>query len=301
MPRTPKTTNPTLDLSPWDPSDHDQVTQMIPPRRIAEGYLHRYVAGVYDFELFDMAKETRHNILMPGPTGAGKTTAARAYAAERGVPFVAVEMQGGFDFATVVGSTRADEKTGLPRFKRGELTLAIQGPSVILIDECNFAPPRFTAAFHGCLDARQSLYVHEIGQRINKHPECVIFAAYNDGYAGVVRLNEAFLNRFAIPVPWGYSDEVEEALVGPYSPRLLTLVRSLRAEPAIHTDIGTNAMEEFITFASMSGVELASHLFVNRFPEAERVIVGRAIESLKAVIGREIDAATGTLAEADVR
>jgi len=311
MPRTSTSTKaakeaaskyPPFDMDAVAPQHRDQVAGMIPPKRIEENYLHRNIAGVYDFDVFEIARRTRHNVLMPGPTGAGKTTAARAYAAARGCPFVAVEMQGGFDFASVVGSTRADAETGLPQFKKGELTLAVEYPSVILLDEVNFAPPRFTAAFHGTLDARQSLYVHEIGERIAKHPDTVIFSAYNSGYTGTVRLNEAFENRFAFVIPWGYSDEVEDALIGAYSPRLLKMVRGIRGEKGVRTDIGTNVMEEFLTITAEGGITLASFLFINRFPETERLIIGRVVEANLAAIEEELEASLNGegLAEAEL-
>lgn len=288
-----------IDLNAVNPQFRDQVESMIPPIDIANNYINRTVAGMRDFEMFDLARKTKHNVLMPGPTGSGKTTAGRAYAAWRKVPFVSIEMQGGFDFATTVGSTRADEN-GLPVFKFGELAIAVQYPSVIFIDEVNFAPPRFTAAFHGTLDARQSLYVHEIGERLRKHPDCVIFSAYNDGYQGTVRLNEAFTNRFAFVLPWDYSPEVEETLIGAYSPRLLNMVRQLRRETLIHTPIGTNVMEEFLNIAALADVDVAGHLFVNRFPDAERVVVAKVWEAQRNGVATELaDLAEPDLAAAD--
>jgi len=281
-----------LDLTQIPEQHRDQAVEMIPQYRIAEAYLHRTLNGRLDYDYFEVAKATKHNILMPGPTGSGKTTAARAWAAARGVPFCGIEMQGGFDFATVVGSTRAQIVNDLviPEFVYGELSIAIQMPSVCLIDEVNFAPPRFTAAFHGTLDARQSMYIHELGHRLGKHHECVLFSAYNDGYRGIVQLNEAFQNRFAFVLPWDYSPEVEEALVGSYSPRLLSMVRNMRNEKTVTTPIGTNVMEEFITIAAEpgGGVEMAGWLFTNRFPEGERATAHRAVEANLVAIAAEL-------------
>jgi len=286
-----------LDLKEVPEVHRDQVVEMIPEYRIAEAYLHRTLNGRLDYDYFDIAKATKHNVLMPGPTGSGKTTAARAWSAARGVPFVSIEMQGGFDFATVVGSTRAqvindanNNPVVIPEFVFGELSIGIQCPSVVLVDEVNFSPPRFTAAFHGTLDARQSMYIHELGRRIGKHYECVLFSAYNDGYQGVIRLNEAFANRFAFVLPWDYSPEVEEALVGAYSPRLLTMVRNMRKDKLITTPIGTNVMEEFITISAEpgGGVEMAGWLFCNRFSEAERAVATRAVEANLVAIAAEL-------------
>lgn len=267
-----------------------QMEAMIPPEWVAERYINRTVDGVLDFDIVDMARETRHNLILEGPTGAGKTSLWRAYASHKRIPYCRLEMNGGYDHASAVGRTAVGED-GLPTYIFGEYALVVQYGGVGNVAECNFAPPRFTAANHGVLDAEQSLYVQEIGLRIPKHPACVITSDYNDGYAGTVKLNEAFLNRFALPMEWSYDETVEETLIGTYSPRLLTMVRNIRQNDKVRTDVGTNVMEEFLLFAQheRGNFELACRFFLSRFRASqEREIVSKALEANKAVIKREV-------------
>jgi hypothetical protein len=260
-----------IDMDKVAPEHRERVEAMIPKEEFASIYTHRHItsdlngAKYYDFDVFEKALKLKHNVLLPGPSGAGKTTAMRAFAAEKRIPFVSVEFQGGFDFSSVIGSIQANED-GLPRWVDGELTLAVRYPSVIGLDEVNFAPPRFTAGTHGLLDVRQSLYLAQTGERVAKNPGTLIISAYNPGYLGVSQLNEAFKNRYAYTIEWGYDAEVEEARVGKHSPRLLEMVRNMRKLEQIDDfDIGTNLMEEFIMIAKSSGIGLASHVFLHHF------------------------------------
>lgn len=306
MPRNTKTapTQPGsdtgFDLSQVPEQYRAQVEGLIPPEWVAERYINRHIDGVLDFDVFEMARLTRHNVVMPGPTGSGKTTAARAYASFKRLPYVSVEMSGGYDHASVIGTTQAGED-GLPVFKRGELTLGVGFGAVVDIAEVAFAPPRFSASFFGVLDSRQSLFIQEIGERVRKHDACVIFANYNPGYVGTVKMNEAFLNRFALNLPWGYDDAVEEALIGVFSPTLLEVVRKLRDEKTIRSDIGTNVMEEFLLFAQhgLGNIDLAVSLFCNRFSDAERLIVERTLDANKRRIETELGITQGATSPVD--
>lgn len=284
-----KKTTPTFDLKAVPEHHRDQVEALIPSKAVLEAYTSRQVAGFDDFEVFNSARRLAHNVLMAGPTGSGKTTAARAYAAYLGAPFVSVEFNGGLDPASTLGTTQVDHKTGLPQWIDGEITLAARyGPSVIMLDEVNFAPARFTAAFHGMLDARQNLYISELGTRVEKHPQCVVFAAYNPRYRGTNMLNEAFLNRFAYQLEWGYDPDVEEERIGAYSATLLSTVRRMRAEKEVVSDIGTNAMEEFIHIGNDLDIEAAAMFFLNRLQPEDRAICSKVLEAQQHTIAAEL-------------
>lgn len=279
-----------FDLKQVPTEDRDQVETLIPGERVLEAYTHRQMPGGYtDFDYFDSALRLFHNILMAGPTGAGKTTAARAYAAYKRLPFVSIEFSGALDPGSTFGAMMVNPNTGLPAWKDGELTLAVKYGGVIMLDECNFAPARFTAGFHGVLDVRQNMYISELGQRVDKHEACLVFAAYNPRYRGTNLLNEAFLNRFAYTIdPWGYDAGVEEERVGQYSSTLLSSVRRMRNEPGIVSDIGTNVMEEFIYIANDLNVEAATYLFLNKLQPDDRAAASQILEAQERAIASEL-------------
>lgn len=279
------TTTTTFDLEAVPAHHREQVEAMIPEPRFEDIYTHRHItspvngAKYLDFDVFDTAFQEKHNIMLPGPTGSGKTTALRAYAAKLRIPYVSVEFQGGFDFSTVIGSVQVNEE-GIPRFVDGEVTLVLRYAGICVLEECNFAPPRFTAAFHGALDARQTLYLPQTGERVRKSENTLIAATYNPGYSGVSMLNEAFRNRFAYTLKWGYDAEVEDLRVGANSETLLEMVRNMRSlEEMEGIDIGTNLMEEFVMMARSSGIGLAAYAFVNHFDDDVSASVSEALSS----------------------
>lgn len=266
-----------------------RLKAMVPPEWKAERYIHRLWAGRHDFDRFDLARQTRHNILMPGPTGAGKTTAAIAYAALNRMPYTSVEFDGGFVFADVIGATKWG-LDGKPYFMFGDLSLIVLYGGLADLSDCNLAPPKFMSPTFPMLDQRQILPIKEAGVVLKKHPNCLVCGSYNPDYKGTSQLNEAFINRFGLPVKWGYDDGVEEALIGSRSPTLLTQVRRLRAHEDIRTDIGTNVMEEFITFAQhpMGDLAIAIEAMTYRFPDDEQEIVYRAMEANQYAIATEL-------------
>lgn len=265
------------------------VKSLIPRESLADEYHHRYLDGKLDFDVFDMAAETRHNILLAGGTGSGKSMVGRAYAAAHRVPFVSLEMSGAFDWGTAIGATRVGPD-GLPFYQFGEASLVALVAGLWSIEECNFGSPRFTAACHGMLDARQSMYIPEIGRRIEKHPGCLVVSSYNPGYVGVQKLNEAFVNRFALPYDWDYDPEVEQSLIGQYSENLVTLIQRLRADENITPDIGTNLPVEFITFAvhPKGGWDVAAGALTRHFPEGEQLAVTELLRTYEAAISADL-------------
>jgi len=282
------------------PAEHrERVAALIPDPRIAGGYVHRDVMGVQDFQLFDFAMAERENVLLTGPTGSSKTTVARAFAAARGLPFVAVECNGSMDPGTVLGRTIVGDD-GVPGWVDGDFLLVVRYGGVVLLDEINLAHPRITAAFHGLLAVTRRISVPEAGETViaggAARTPVLLIAAMNDRYQGTVRMNEAMGNRFAMPLDWGYERSVEIALVP--SVRLLDMADGIRSLAEIRTPVSTNALQEFVRHHLAMGWEMAVHLFVNRFDTSERASVYRALEANSAAIVAELEAVAAALVDA---
>lgn len=286
---------PTFDLETVPPGDRDRVEALIPDPRIAECYVHRSIDGLADFDLFDYAIEECENVILAGPTGSSKTSAFRAYAASRGLPFVIVECNAAMDPGTVLGRTTVDAD-GQIRWVDGDLTLVVRYGGVVLIDEINMAHPRVVAAFHQLLAVTRRMSVPEAGETIvagrggtGATQPSLFVAAYNPRYQGTVRLNEALANRYAIQLDWDYERVVEEQLIT--SARLLDMADNIRSLAEIRTPLSTNALMEFERHYSGLGLPLASRLLANRFAPEERAPVTRALEANAAAIAHEIAAA----------
>lgn len=286
---------PSFDLSTVPEHDRQRVADLIPDQRIADAYIHRTIDGVDEFDLFDLAIANGENIILAGPTGSSKTSAFRAYAASRGLPFALVECNAAMDPGTVLGRTTLDSD-GAVSWVDGDFTLVVRYGGVALIDEVNLAHPRITAGFHGLLAVTRRMSLPEAGQTVKGAPVLLLGAAYNPRYQGTVRLSEALLNRFAMPLDWGYERSVEEVLVR--STRLLDMAENVRSLAEIRTPVSTNSLMEFEEHADNLGMALACRFFVNRFASEERAPVSRALEANAEAIEAELfDLVTPTESE----
>jgi len=278
--RNPNVSQPVFDLSSVPVHHRDRVADMIPSPGWADQYVHRFVDGEYDFDIFDGAIEDRENIILTGPTGSSKTTAFRAYAAARGLPFSLVECNAAMDPGTVLGRTatiEGPEGEALIEYVFGDFLLTIQYGGVSLIDEVNMAHPRVTAAYHQLLAVSRRVAVPEAGTTVLGAYPLLLASAKNDRYQGVVRMSEALLNRYAIPLDWGYEREVEERLVR--SKRLLDMAYNLRSLPEVRSPLSTNALQEFERHLGKYNPSFAAGCLVRRFEREERPSIRRALDA----------------------
>ncbi len=265
----------------------DRARAMIPHPDFADDYTSRYIKGHRDFDYFTAALELFHNVLFEGPTGSGKTTAAKAYASFLQWPFVRTEFSRNMNPMDVLGRRTSDEDRKLI-FDPGDAFIALNGPSVWLLDEVSNMHQGNTAFTHGVLDAGASMYVPQIARSVPRHNLCAIFGAYNPGYAGTVVLSPAFRNRWAFPMEWGYDPGVEDIRVGAHSATLLQTVRGLRNQDGVTSDISTNSMEEYIHVANKMSIEAATYLFTNKFESSERLAVQTTMEAEAWTIAGEL-------------
>jgi len=297
-------THPTFDLSTVPEKDRDRVAALIPDPRIAEGYVHRDVMpGVYDFDAFDGAMVLRHNIKLEGPTGSSKTTAFRAYAAERALPLCIVECSANMDPKSVLGRRDIDHATGFPMWIDADHTLVIRYGGVVVYDEVNMAHQRVTAAFHGVTSVSRRLDLQENGEVIRcghggtgaPQPVLIGCAINPTTYTGTTRMNQAFRNRFQMPIKWPYLREVEEQLVA--STTLLDVADGIRSLAEVQSPTSTNMLIEFERHVTAFGIEAAMALFANHYDDDEVGPIERALEAQSLTIYDEV---IGGEAEVDV-
>jgi MoxR-like ATPase len=295
-PLTPEILYPTFNLDLVEnPGHRERLEEMIPEPAWADIYVHRNVAGWLDFDLFDYAMLNKENIKLVGPTGASKTTAFKAYAAYRRLPFTVVECNEAMDPNVIFGSQRMIEDRF--EFIFGNFALVVKYGGVALIDEANLAHARITAAFHQLLSGHRTLSVPELGISIyagsgdnpkNKqhYQPCLFAIALNSRYRGTMVLNQAFDNRHAMPFDWDYERSVEEDLCD--SASLLDAAYQLRALPEIQTPVSTNALMEFEKHFHKLDWDAAHYFFVHRFPPEDRNSVVMAIDALRDRITEEL-------------
>ena len=287
---------PSFDLDSVPEHHRDRVKALIPNPLAADQYVHRLVYGVYDFDVFLGAMEDRENIILAGPTGASKTTAAWAFASKYQLPLCIIECHAAMDPTQALGKTMGvNPETGMVEYSFGDMILCILYGGIILIDEVNLAHPRVTGGFHQLLSVLRALSLPEANMTISAgaNDNLLLMAAYNPRYAGTVRLSEAFLNRYALPIDWGYERDVEKQLV--VSVELLDFADHVRGLAEIRTPVSTNSLMEFERHVGKYGMRFAMGRMVCRFADEERNSVHRALEAKSAKILRELQAsAEGT-------
>jgi hypothetical protein len=164
------------------------------------------------------AVATKQNVWISGPTGTGKTHAARQVAEAlskqlgRHIPFW---YQGAM--------TQPHEFLGFVRVGDGvyqstDLRQAFEHGGVCLLDECDSSDASVTLAIAGLLANGHAVFPDKVGG-IPRHPDCYIIAAGNTWGTGATaefvgrnRLDGAFMSRFPIKLPWSVDEAFELSL-----------------------------------------------------------------------------------------
>jgi len=263
------------------PSDHP-LANLIPSKEVfgKGNYISRYIGGVKDMDILARAHALRHNVLIYGPTGPGKTSCVYAYAAENNLPVVNVSCNGAADPAVFIGGWQPKPDQSL-HYAMGDVLTAVKYGGIIYLDEINFLPPKIAAYLHSLLDKRRTISVpsaqgSDVETVMKAHENCFIVATFNPDYEGTKPLNQAFRNRFAFQMEFDYDFDIEKELLN--SPALLDLAFKLRQRKDIGditTPIATNMLMEIEEFVDDDGLgfDFALVSFLNHFPVDERQIV----------------------------
>lgn len=159
-----------------------------------------------------LAFHFRHNILIVGPTGIGKTMSILTLAGRLRLPLTRIPCDGD------VGRTELLGYLGLPDpknpdddgYKYPSLVTGIQRPGVVLLDEWDALRPEASISLQPLLeDHDPGVLLIERDEYVRKHPDCIICATANTRglgdetglFAGTQPQNFAQLNRFHVVVP----------------------------------------------------------------------------------------------------
>jgi nitric oxide reductase NorQ protein len=285
------------------------LEELIPEKSFADTYVGREVHGKHaDLELLAWAQLTGDNVLIKGPTGPGKTMLCRAFCAKHQIPFVNINPGTAIEPSMLIGKEVL--KSGSSYWVDGVLTAALRrGRCLVLFDELNFWPPGVTGFLHALLDDQRYMYLLDhLVEHINPTtgerqamPEIVragegtlFVAAYNPRYEGTFRPNQAFENRFAVQLRWGYSERVENALLS--LPTLKTIAKELRrlhSTGEITVPVSTNKLMFFQRMADDLGLQAAIDNFVDYFDGTEREAVGNVMKLNRDKLFAEVRQETG--------
>ena len=280
---------------------HINLDDLIPSPAVAAGYVNRTVKEFLEFDTFDAAVASGHNVLIEGPTGSGKTFSYRAYAAARGLPFYTVAMNQALDMGVLLGGWVPDGSGQLVWFDGVIPTMIKEERGVVLFDELNMAAERNVSRFYDFWDSRREIVVYEhYGEVLQIAPGSSILlgAAYNRGYRGTRELSQALPNRFAFKMRFDYDDEIEAQLVPSASIREVAgKLRLMKRE--VKTPVSTNMLIEFCEIAMAFSTDYAIENWNQAFPPAERASVDQVITLHRDRISEEIEAASTALDQAE--
>jgi len=155
------------------------------------------------------------NVLLMGPTGCGKSTLPRWFAATYSRPFYEVHCGAIVDVEAWFGKDRLID--GETIYRKSRFVQALETENcVVLLDEINRAHPELLNGIFGLLDWRRSIYSDDLGYMVRVASGVTFFATMNEGteYNGVNPLDAALKDRFPRVLRLGYPPvEQEESLL----------------------------------------------------------------------------------------
>ncbi|WP_027409349.1 ATP-binding protein [Anoxybacteroides tepidamans] len=156
------------------------------------------------------------NILLKGPTGAGKTKLAETLSHLFGQPMHSINCSVDLDAEALLGFKTIGERDGKTtiEFIPGPVVQAMQKGHLLYIDEINMAKPETLPILNGVLDHRKTITNPFTGEVVKAKPTFGVIAAINEGYVGTVPLNEALKNRFVvIEIPYIQGNALKTVLL----------------------------------------------------------------------------------------
>ena len=150
-------------------------------------------------------------ILLEGSPGVGKTTIIAAISELIGKPLTRINLSEHTDIMDLFGSDVPTEGAvaGSFAWHDGPFLSAMKRGDWILLDEMNLASQSVLEGLNACLDHRSEIYVPELDQVFQCHPEFRVFAAQNPHGQGYGRkgLPASFLSRFTVVFADSYTSE----------------------------------------------------------------------------------------------
>ncbi|KAJ3690228.1 hypothetical protein LUZ61_019392 [Rhynchospora tenuis] len=139
----------------------------------------------------------RYPVLLQGPTSSGKTSLIRYLASFDGRKLMRINNHEHTDLQDYFG-TYVTDLHGSLRFQEGVLVEAVRKGHWIVLDELNLAPSDVLEALNRLLDDNRELFIPELQETIQAHPNFMLFATQNPPvlYGGRKMLSRAFRNRF---------------------------------------------------------------------------------------------------------
>ncbi|WP_026908172.1 AAA family ATPase [Paucisalibacillus globulus] len=155
------------------------------------------------------------NILLKGPTGAGKTKFAETLSNLFSQPMFSVNCSVDLDAESLLGfkTLSYQGEKQVIEFVPGPVVSAMTHGTFLYIDEVNMAKPETLPLINGVLDYRRTITNPFTNDVITATEGFGVIAAINEGYIGTVPLNEALKNRFIVlEIPYIEGNQLKQLI-----------------------------------------------------------------------------------------
>jgi MoxR-like ATPase len=165
------------------------------------------------------AAEHETNVWLVGPSGGGKSTMPKQFAAYTGRPFTLIQFSKHTVVQELIGGKGAEN--GSTKWEDGTLIAAMKRPGmVIFIDEPTSAPAGVQMIIQNVTDDHRTYTIHETGEVVRCAPGVMFIIADNTNgtgdetgqYAGTNQANTALVNRFKRMVKVDYLTKQQETV-----------------------------------------------------------------------------------------
>lgn len=263
-----------------------------------EPYYPRKFYGNTEQDIYDKARAEAWNVLLTGDAGTGKTSSARNYAAERGLPFVTIECTQQIDQSITQGRFVPTGIGNATNWKYSQLATAIQQPSVILINELTRMTPKAASLFLRLL-AERELLIEPLNEVIKVHPGVLFIADQNTGlgYTGTSRQDSALVDRFNVKLEFHYDTAIEGNFIK--SPTLLSFASNIREAAELNDEfsvpMSTRILKNFQAQATTLNFEFAVNSLLSNYPkmDGERDAIKMRFDAEADAIASELSIALG--------
>ena len=193
----------------------------------------------HKFPLLAAAVAAGVNVMLVGPAGSGKTTAAVKAAEMLGIPFYGT---GAINSEyKLTGFIDAQGRIVSTAFRR-----AFEFGGLFLFDEIDASLPGALLAFNAAL---ANDWMDFPDANVKRHPDFRVIAGANTfgtgadrQYVGRNQLDAASLDRYAV-IEWGYDEALEASLIGADAPKGAPAPRSVK--PLSSDEVGTVSVQWF--------------------------------------------------------
>ncbi|KMM38394.1 ATP-binding protein [Guptibacillus hwajinpoensis] len=213
------------------------------------------------------------NVLLKGPTGAGKTKLAELISYFFNQPMYSINCSVDLDAEALLGYktlTYDDQNNAHITFIPGPVENAMKNGELLYIDEINTAKAETLPILNGVLDYRRMVLNPFTGETVRAKGNFGVIAAINEGYIGTAPLNEALKNRFiVIEVPYLQGPALKEMLS---EQSLLNDSNQLDQFVTLSTDLQSKVRDGQISEEAASPRSLLDACDLTTFMEARRAI-----------------------------